>query len=139
MKVHPYLCSPNSCWLRCFSFNSQQPGLPTHLCQVLCSSKHEFPWLCLPVSAFLSARAPNHCGILGDLRAKGTKYLGVNKQEDTSFREKSISAGFVPEQALQVMVMRAFHKYIFLGESDNHIFIPMTDECIIGLELAIIF
>lgn len=44
--------------------------------------------------------------------------------------------GFVPEQA---MPMATFHKYLVLGESDTHIFIPMTDECTTGLDLAISF
>lgn len=41
--------------------------------------------------------------------------------------------------------METFHKYIFLGKPNNQfsyfhdIFMPMMDECTIGLDLAISF
>lgn len=42
----------------------------------------------------------------------------------------------MPEQALQDMLMRTFNIYVFLGEPNNQVFIPMTDEGTIGLDLA---
>lgn len=144
MDAHLYLSPPKSCWLKCFSLCSRAMAWPRRLscwqrlCQALLLLMLFQAWISparfISVSAFPYNRSSQPLWAPWDLWAKSTDY---SVAEDAFYRNSSVNCSSLwGDCTPRVMLMWTFNKYIFSGESNNQIFIPMTDECTMGLGLA---